>query len=453
MNSLKQYLDLYRRHEAALCGNAAPAMNAARRRAASHLATAQLPRRGDENYAVTDLDAMFSPDYGINLSRMPFRADAASVFRCDVPNISASPIVTANDVYCGMDGAGRLPEGVTVCSFAEAPLRAPGVMESLYGRVADDSRAAVALNTLLAQDGVLIHVAKGVKADKPVQLLNVLGGVTAPILAVRRLLVAVEADARVQIVGCDLAADSMANASSMVAEIFVAENAQCDLAHLEESSGETRRYASFDARLMQGATLNFSLLTLRCGTTRNEVNVHLDGRDARCNVNGMAVTDGTQTADNSVNVFHRQPYGTSHQLFKYVADDESRVGFEGLIDVAAGAHHTAAEQNNRNLLASPQARVHTQPQLLIYCDDVKCGHGAATGQLDAEALFYMRSRGIPEATARVMLMQAFMADVIAGVSPEPLRQRLQMLVDRRLSGASGCSDCADCHTAKPSADL
>ena len=143
----------------------------------------------------------------------------------------------------------------------------------------------------------------------------------------------------------------------------------------------------------------------------------------------------------------------SDQLFKYVAEGDSRCAFEGLIRVGAGAHHTEAYQNNRNMLASRGARMHTRPQLEIYCDDVRANHGAATGQLDNDALFYMQTRGIPREQARTMLMQAFMSDVIDSMSPAPLRERMRQLVSRRLGnpGDDGAL-CATCGTANDGPD-
>ncbi|MDE6038656.1 MAG: SufD family Fe-S cluster assembly protein, partial [Paramuribaculum sp.] len=151
----------------------------------------------------------------------------------------------------------------------------------------------------------------------------------------------------------------------------------------------------------------------------------------------------------TVELRHLAPRCTSNQLFKYVLDGQSVGAFGGRILVTPQAKFTDAAQTDRNLLASPDARMHAKPQLEIYNDDVKCSHGATTGQLDAEALFYMRTRGIPEAEARNMLMQAFMADVIDAVAMEELRDRLRHLVERRFNGSDmGCSGCQSASCSK-----
>lgn len=440
-NSLSQYIKLYEDFGDAVRKPAPEALNGERSGALATLRTTELPRKGSEGHTETDLNAMFAPDFGININRMPFRADIAAAFKCEVPNISTLMGVCANDVFGPTDSLLRLlPEGVTVCPFSEAAVKAPGVLERYYNRIAPADNAAVALNTLLVQDGILVHIGRNVRCEKAIQLVNILGGTTREFLALRRVLVVVDQGAEARLLVCDHSHESkVANASNTVVEIDVAPGASFEYYDLEESTPGTSRYASVNARLDADARLSVNVTTLRCGTTRNDIRVSMDGEGADCRISGMAVVDGQQTADNSAAVEHNAPRCHSDQIFKYVVDGEARGSFEGIIKVAEGAHHTEAYQNNRNVLASADARMHTQPQLEIYCDDVKCSHGAATGQIDARALFYMRSRGIPEAEARTMLMQAFMADVIDGVSLAPLRDRLRYLMERRLAGAH-----ADC---------
>lgn len=163
---------------------------------------------------------------------------------------------------------------------------------------------------------------------------------------------------------------------------------------------------------------------------------------------GMVICGDSQHTDNDTLVLHHAPHCRSNQTFKYILGDNATGAFRGLIRVDHGAAFTEAYQTNRNLVTSADAIMHTEPQLEIYCDEVKCGHGATTGQLDERALFYMRSRGIPEREARKMLMQAFMADVIDTITLPSLHERLRLLVERRLTGdRRGCGDCsASCTT-------
>jgi Fe-S cluster assembly protein SufD len=443
-NSLSQYINLYEQHRDTVIANAPLALNNKRDAALNSLRNSLLPHKGDEGHTITDLNAMFAPDLGVNITRVPFSADVSAAFKCDVPNISTLLGVVANDIFHAGDGIlQRLPQGVTVCSFSEAAKTCPEVLEKYYNNIAPAEATAAALNTLLAQDGILVHVDRNVKCNKTIQLVNLLGGANSPLLALRRLLVILEPGAECSLLICDHSRTSdIANVANEVVEINLAPGAKLEYFDLEESSAETSRYCSLNARLDANSQLVLNVSTLRCGTTRNDINVWMQGNGADCRISGMSIADGKQCADNSASVFHNAPHCTSNQLFKYVIDDDAQGGFEGIIRVDEGAHHTEAYQNNRNVLAAKTARMHTQPQLEIYCDDVKCSHGAATGQLDAKALFYMRSRGISEAEARTMLMQAFMSDVIDTITLEPLRDRLRHLVERRLIGAH--ADCGEC---------
>lgn len=450
MNSLQQYIDLYRQHEQTVRGESAPVMNRNRARALSVLEHGHLPRSGRDGYAWTDLEEMFAPDYGVNITRLPFRADVASAFRCGVPHISTLTGIVANDVFGPSEGLLRnCPQGVTVCAFSRATGAAKEALEKYYGNIASPLRPETALNSLLAQDGVLVHISDGVKLERPIQLVNILGGVNTPLLALRRLLVVVEKDASAKLLVCDHSTPGISACSNTVVEIHIDSDAHLEYYDLEETSG-TSRYMSLSARLLDGAHLHSGFYTLSCGTSRNDVDIHLDGKSAECTVNGMTIAGDGQSADTSVVLNHHKPRCHSHQLFKYALFNGAHGAFEGLIRIDPNADHTVAAQTNRNLLEGPQARMHTRPQLEIYCDDVQANHGAATGQLDNDALFYMRTRGIPLEQARNMLMQAFMADVVDAISLNPLRDRMRALVENRLGNGNNPAACPpDCTTCAP----
>lgn len=454
-NPLDQYRRLLKDYADAIAAHTARAISAVRAAAADKLLaddSLRLPTKGQEGYEYTDLAAMFAPDMGVNIMRLPVTTDVEAAFRCGVPALSSLLGITVNDTFRPTDQLLRLlPEGVTVTAFSKADDNAAAVIARHYGKC-DDADAAVTLNTALAQDGLLVHVAKGVHLDKPIQLVGILqpgtapDGTEMPVLAVRRLLVVLEDDASASIMVCDhdKAGDSE-SASTRVTEVVLGNNSALRLYELEETSGSASRHTQ--TVVHQGADSRLTVFsgTLKPGTTRNNFTVHLDGPGACLQLDGMAILDGNRTADNSATVLHHAPHCTSNQTFKYLVADNARGAFEGLIRVDHGAVATEAFQNDRNLIASPGARMHARPQLEIYCDDVKCSHGAATGQLDDRALFYMRARGIDLPEARSMLMNAFMADVIDAVDLVPLRDRLKHLVELRLSGddarCQGCNVC------------
>ena len=193
----------------------------------------------------------------------------------------------------------------------------------------------------------------------------------------------------------------------------------------------------------EGSNVLVDVITLLNGRTRNDYYVQVNGEHAETHLLGMTIASGTQHVDNHTFLSHNAPRCKSNEMFKYVINDEAIGAFAGKILVKPDCPRVEAYQGNRNICASPTAKMYTKPQLEIYTDDVKCSHGAAVGQLDEEALFYMRTRGISEAEARHLLMQAFVSDVIDGVRLEALKDRLYHLVEKRFSGTlSLCNVCA-----------
>ena len=187
-------------------------------------------------------------------------------------------------------------------------------------------------------------------------------------------------------------------------------------------------------------------ITLTNGLTRNNYYVELEGEYAETTLCGLSVLDKEQQLDTYTHITHAKPHGTSNELFKNVLNDRAVGAFSGRILVNEGADKTSAYQTNRNLCATREAHMYSKPQLEIYADDVKCSHGMTTGQLDENALFYMRSRGIPADEARMLLSVAFMADVIDTIRVEALRDRLHQLVEKRFRGE--LAKCASCRICK-----
>ena len=449
MSSLNQYISLFEQNRAAIYAASPEALNRLRPAALSALKQlGRLPGKRDEGYSKTSLEEMFAPDFGVNISRVTFPVDVAQSFKCDVPNVSTLLGVVVNDEF--RPSATLLkncPEGVTVDSLAAVAASDPEFVEKYLGHLSADRDAASALNTLLMQDGVVIRVRKGVKLDKAIQIVNIFNA-AAPLMSVRRLLIVIEENASARILVCDHSQSSdYQYLSSQVAEVFLGDGATLDYCDIEESSEKTSRIAQLFVSQASDSRLTVNGTSLTVGHTRNEYHIDINGEGCDTELAAMAIADGSQVIDNSSRINHNAPRSRSNQLFKYLLDDKSHGAFEGLIYVAQDAVHTEAYQSDRNMLASADARMHTAPQLEIYCDDVKCSHGAATGQLDRNALFYMQTRGVPEAEARMMLMQAFMSDVIDRVPIEGLRDRLRHLVERRLSGEHAvCGDCAaSCH--------
>lgn len=444
MNSLDQYIKLFEDNRRVIEQHAPVALNRPRQAALETLKRiGRLPRRGDEGFEVVSPEDMFAPDYGINIARVPFGADVRAEFSCDVPNVSSLSAMIVNDAFvAGPTLEAALPEGVEVMSLAKAAELYPGIFND---PVAPSDDPMAALNTLFVQDGVFIRVRRGTHLDKPIQILSIFN-TSQPLMAARRVRIDIEEDAKATVLLCDHPrVGDVSYLSCRVVEATVGENATLDIYDLEESTPLTSRASVMATRQQAGSTLNACSLFLSGGTTRNAFYPVHAGEHCHTRLGGMVIAGDTQMVDNAVNLAHTYPRCESEQLFKYALFDEARGSFEGMVRVDPGAVFTEARQTNRNLLASNGARMHTMPQLEIYCDEVKASHGATTGQIDENALFYMRQRGIPEAEARMMLINAFMTDVLEIINSDPLRDRLRHLVDKRLRGCE--TTCGGCDIA------
>ena len=331
------------------------------------------------------------------------------------------------------------------CSLCEAATRYPDLVDRYYGRLAGTGKdGTVALNTALVQDGFFLYVPRHVKIEEPLQIVHLTHG-SHDFMANLRMLVVLEEGAQARLLACDHTLDKGHFLTSAVNEIFVGPDAKFDYYDLEESTLNTHRVASTFIRQERSSNVLVNGITLHNGYTRNNFTITLEGEGAETHLYGMAVADKRQAVDNFTFIDHKAAHCTSDELFKYVLEDSATGVFNGRILVRQGAQKTSAIQTNRNLCTTKEAHIYTQPQLEIYADDVKCSHGATTGQLDTNALFYMRSRGIPEAEARMLLMVAFTHDVIEKVRIESLRERLHKMVERRFRGTlDKCAGCRIC---------
>lgn len=437
-------MNLYAGHAALLCEGSSPMLNSRREDAYRRLQAMSLPKEGSDNYENCDLEAMLAPDYGLNLARIPIDVNPQATFRCDVPMVSRSLFMLVNDSFSETpESRVNLPEGVEVGSLRNIPPEMQRRIASYYGKIADMENPVVALNTLLVQDGIYIYVGKGVRVEHPIQIVNILENGT-PLMALRRLIVVAEENSSVKIIACDHTQNPEADFLSLeTIEVFVGRNSDVDYYSLEESTERTNRISALYSVQEAGSRLSVDGLTLFNGTTRNEYYCRLEGEDAELSLCGMGIEDNSRKVSTYSHISHLVPRCKSEELFKYTLDDEARGAFTGRIHVAPGAVKTEAYQSNRNLVGSVRAKMTSRPELEIYNDDVKCSHGTAIGQLDAGQLFYMRTRGLDEEQARMLLKQAFMADVIDKVRVGSLRDRLRMLVERRFSGeTSACKTCA-----------
>ena len=446
MGSEQQYIDLYEQARTMICGHSSMVMNAVRDDAFAAFRRLGFPSRKVERYKYTDMQKAFAPDYGLNLNRLAIPANPYDAFRCDVPNLSTSLYFVLNDAfYQDALPKSHLPEGVVVDSLCDYSAKNPEFIGNYYAKIAHtDSDAVTALNTMLAQDGLLVYVPRNVKVDRAIQVINILRS-DVDLMVNRRVLVIVEPGAEVQLLFCDHAADDRQFLTTQVIEAYVGENASLDLYCLEETHYKNVRVSNLYIQQEANSRLNHNVITLHNGLTRNQVNLELKGEGAECNLSGCVIADKEQHVDNNTLIDHQVSHCTSHELYKYVLDNRAVGAFAGRVLVRHGAQKTISEEVNQNLCVTREARMFTQPMLEIYADDVKCSHGSTVGQLNDAAMFYMRQRGISEHEARLLLEFAFVNEVIDQIRMEPLRDRLRYLVDKRFRGElNKCEGCKLC---------
>ena len=442
----QQYIDLFSQCEAMICRHSAEVMNVPRAQAFADFERLGFPTTKEEKYKYTDAAKLFAPDYGLNLNRLDIPVNPYEVFKCDVPNMSTALYFVVNDAfYSKALPKTPLPEGVLLGSLKDMATQYPDLVKKYYGKLADTSKDGItAFNTTFAQDGFMLYVPKGVVVDKPIQLVNILRA-DVNFMVNRRLLVVLEEGAQARMLVCDHAMDDVNFLSNQVVEVFVGDNAVFDFYELEETHNSTVRFSNMYVAQEANSNVLLNGMTLHNGTTRNTTEVTLNGRGAEINLCGMAIADKNEHVDNHTSIDHKVSDCISNELFKYVLDDQSVGAFAGKVLVRPGAQHTSSQQTNRNICATREARMYTQPQLEIYADDVKCSHGATVGQLDEKALFYMQQRGISYKEARLLLMFAFVNEVIDTIRMDALKDRLHLLVEKRFRGElNKCQGCAIC---------
>lgn len=444
MNAEQQYIDFYGSQRQAIDQAACEALNLYRDEAFGIFRKSGFPAYGTENYQHTDIPGLLSPDFGINVGHIRCE-DPAAAFHCGIPNLSPETHYLINGQFFeGKNFTSSSRRSFFSGSLREFALKYPGLFKQYYTKLSHrEPDGFTAFNTMLTEDGYALYVPDGVSVDHTIQITNITRG-EGDTLANRRVLVILGENARAKVLFCDHTSGSGHQyAIAQVVEVFMESGSGLDFYELEESTNETTRLSSVYVSQASSSDLNMNGITLSNGFTRNNFTLFLDGKHSETQLSGLLIANEEQKVDTYTRIYHNQPACHSNELFKYILDDKARGAFSGRIVVEPHAQKTEAYQNNRNLCVSKDSRMFSKPQLEIYADDVKCSHGLTTGQLDDDALFYMRSRGIAEKEARTLLKYAFTADVIDKIRLDSLKERLRMLVEKRFRGelikCQGCT--------------
>ena len=444
MQSEKQYIDLYNETQGMIKQHSCDVLNKVRDKAFEE--RQGFPTKKMERYKYTDISKLFAPDYGLNLQRLKMPINPYEEFKCDVPDLNTSLYFVVNDqFYTDQLPKPQLNDGIVVDSFLNALKTHSEIITKHYAKLADTAKDALtAFNTMLAQDGLFVYVPKDVKADRTIQVINILRS-DVNLMLNRRILIVLEDGAELSMLFCDDSADDRKFLATQVIEAYVGNNAKLELNCLEETHLKNVRISNVYIDQQKNSRVSHNIITLHNGVTRNKLDLTFSGEGSECFLNGCVVADKHQHVDNNTVINHSVGNCTSNQLYKYVLDDHAVGAFAGLVYVAKDAQKTLSHEVNQNLCASSTAHMYTQPMLEIYADDVQCNHGSTVGQLNNAALFYMQQRGIDKREAKLLLEFAFVNEVIDKMELVPLRDRLHHLVEKRFRGElDKCRGCQLC---------
>jgi Fe-S cluster assembly protein SufD len=423
------YLSGFSRFEMEQGKAAPPWLHALRATAIDRFAERGFPGPRDEEWRFTPLAPLLQVRFQLAVSRDSGpAASALEEFGFDAGD--AHRLVFVNGRFSpDLSKTGTLAKGVFAGNLEDALRRNPGQVHAQLTKHARFEEAPfAALNTAFLRDAAVVLLPKNAVVNEPIHLIFVAVGEEEPTASYPRTLIVAGVNSQATVVQSYVSPADAVYFTNAVTEIVADEGAV--LNHCKVQRESRRAFHLETLQIRQGRASKFfsSNITLGGGWVRNEIGVGLTGEGGECTLNGLYFGNDHQLIDNHTVIDHAMPHCASHELYKGILDGKARGVFNGKIFVRQDAQKTDAKQTNKTLLLSDDATINTKPQLEIYADDVKCTHGATVGQLSAEAIFYLRARGIGLEEARSLLTYAFANDVVGKIPVEPLRRQLEKML-------------------------
>ena len=436
-------LDLYRDNREKIFSSSPEFVNKMRDEAFESFSKLKLPGKKSEEYKYVNIEKLFDKDIKHALEPKDIEFEIEDIFTCDIPELDTKALLVLNGFYLPQgEVLTKMDNGVIVGSLRAAIKEYPELVEKHYGKYLDfEKDSLAALNTAFSQDGVFLYVPENTILEQPFQIIHLLLSDESLMVQHRNLFV-VEKNAEAKVLICDHTLSTEDFITNSATEVFADQNAKIDITRVQNEHNRSVQLTNTFVHQKQDSKVETNTITLHGGTVRNNLRVVLDDENCENHALGLFLADQDQHVDNFIYVNHTKPNCLSNQLYKGILDDKATGAFNGRIHVWQDAQKTLAYQRNNNILLTDTATMNSKPQLEIYADDVKCSHGATVGQLDEDALFYLRSRGIPEKESRLLMMYAFANDVLVNIKLPALRERITDLVDKRLRGElSRCNNC------------
>lgn len=430
---LDHYLKSIDRLEKSISSNGAAKSNPTWLRSMRQAAIARFTELGfptlrDEDWRFTNVAPIVETPF--ELAETGSKLTLRDVEKFLFPNLICHLLVFVNGRYASqLSKIGSLPQGVKIGSVSSMLSSEPVALEEHLARYADFTNDAFcALNTAFMADGAFINIPRGTILEEPVHVLYVSTASERPAITHPRNLIVAGDDAQANIIEDYVSLSDDVQFSNAITEVVTGDNSVVSHCLLERES--TQAFNVSTLRIQQGGSSSFASHSILLGgaLVRNNIHPVLNGEGGDCLINGLFIANGRQHMDNYMKVEHAKAHCGSRQFYNGILDGKSRGVFHGRIIVHKDAQKTDAKQTNRNLLLSEDAQIDTKPQLEIYADDVKCTHGATIGQMDDEALFYLRSRGINETSARALLLSAFAGESLLRIKIDGIRKHLEHLV-------------------------
>lgn len=434
VNEIKNwYLKNFEQFENSLNGDRLSSISNLRKEALNKFSELDFPTTKDEEWKYTSIAPLLQYNFKPDFEKRSISKELVNKFTFE--SLEPNVVIVVNGLYYPeFTTLNDIPEGVTVNSILKMISSNSLLVEKHFGKYAEfGTHIFTSLSTAFTKDGVFIHVPEGKIVEQPIHILFITESGNEKLLVQPRNLFIADKNSQVTIIEHFVNIDSAVYFTNAVTEAVVGENAVFDHIKLQEESKEAFHIGRTE--IDQERTSNFTSHSVSLGASlsRNDFNAKFNDEGGECTLNGLFLTEDNQLFDTHTLIDHAKPYCNSHEHYKGILDDTSRGVFNGKVMVRKDAQKTNAFQENNNIILSREALVNTKPQLEIFADDVKCSHGATIGQLDKDAMFYLKARGIGDETARAILIHAFASDVIRSVKVEPVRNYIEEILTKKFN--------------------
>jgi Fe-S cluster assembly protein SufD len=423
----------FKTFEDSLNGEKTPELHRIRKEALQNFSDLSLPTLKDEEWRYTNISPLLK--YNFNLPPEDLKISDELVTKFLFAQIDSNILIFVNGKFSKENSKLlNLPEGTIAGSISDAIKNNPEIIEKHFGKYASyNDQIFTALSTAYTMDGAFIYVPNGKIVEHPIHIIFITTASEDKIITQPRNLFVASEYSQVTIIEHFVSENDNIYFTNAVTEIVAEDNAVVDHYKLQEESKNAFHIARVEIDQEQKSNFTSHSISTGGAITRNNINARFNGEGGECTLNGLFLLEDKQLFDAHTLIDHSNPLCNSHEHYKGILDDSSRGVFNGKVLVRQDAQKTNAFQQNNNILLSNNALVNTKPQLEIFADDVKCSHGATIGQIDEDARFYLKSRGIGEEAANAILMHAFASDVIKSMKMESVRNYLEDILSKRFN--------------------